>query len=254
MEFTFELTVDRQHVKEAVKALLYTIFFYRTFGSITASTHEFLETPYPHAEAPDIDDEIERQLDVLMTRIESDLETPILSSTSTTPFGSPGQHFNLNSMTPTNPYANIKFEEPEPLAEPPSMNNSRTLRKSPVIHPKEALQREFKFSQVEVKFHDRQKLKKPTWFGKLDEDVLWETWKLNLKVYRKTPDTGSDFFKNLNDSFAELVMKISDAANEYKDHIPIITNTDVMPFTYIISVAGTESWKGYFKKMLADAT
>ncbi|CAM9010597.1 unnamed protein product [Wickerhamomyces anomalus] len=80
MEFSFDLTADRQHVHDAVKG-------------------ESFETY-------------------------SDIATPTLTSTSTTstPFGSPGaKNFTLSSTATSstnmisNPYANIKFNEPEPL-------------------------------------------------------------------------------------------------------------------------------------------
>lgn len=46
MEFAISLTVDKQHLAECLRGILWTIFFHRAMGSIVPETQEFLDVPY----------------------------------------------------------------------------------------------------------------------------------------------------------------------------------------------------------------
>jgi hypothetical protein len=81
--------------------------------------------------------------------------------------------------------------------------------------------------------------RKKSWFV---SEEPFETWCLSLSITSINQE-------ELNDRFASTVMKISELMDEHKEHIPIITNADLIPFEYTIQ-RGDESWKGYIKKML----
>lgn len=120
-----------------------------------------------------------------------------------------------------------------------------------------------KFGQIAVKFYERKKLKKPTWFGKTEEEINWETWIFNIRVI-SNPSIMSinndhhididQFIENLKNVFEKTIWEISEKCDEFKDHIPIITSTDLFPFPYTISTShgNNDSWKEFIKKMLKD--
>lgn len=112
-----------------------------------------------------------------------------------------------------------------------------------------------KFGQIAVKFYERKKLKKPTWFGKTEEEINWETWILNIRVISKSINTDhSQLIENLKLQFEQTLWEISEQCDEYKDHIPVITSTELFPFPYTISTShgNNDSWKAFIKKMLKD--
>lgn len=219
------------------------------------------------------------------------MATPVLTSTSstTTPLGSPSaRNFTLSSTISSgnnnnsnnnnnNPYANIKFNEPDPLTSFDEYDDkqgassfhslgSNKLLKSPRSMPATSstlqsnkttiptgVNNNVKFGQLTVKFYERKKLKKPTWFGKTEEEINWETWILNVRVIQKNTDLSS-LLDNLRLQFEKTVEEIGDYCDKNKDHIPIITSTDLFPFPYTMSTShgNNDSWKAFIKKMLKD--
>lgn len=215
------------------------------------------------------------------------MATPVLTSTSstTTPLGSPSaRNFTLSSTISSsnnnnnnnNPYANIKFTEPDALTSLDDYDekqgassfhslSSNKLLRSPRSMPatSSTLQsnkttvpggnNNVKFGQLTVKFYERKKLKKPTWFGKTEEDINWETWILNVRVIQKFTDPSS-LIDNLRLQFEKTVEEIGEICDKNKDHIPVITSTDLFPFPYTMSTShgNNDSWKAFIKKMLKD--
>lgn len=111
-----------------------------------------------------------------------------------------------------------------------------------------------KFGQLAIKFYERKKLKKPTWFGKTEEEINWETWILNVRVVQKNSELLHTLVDNLKLQFKETVLNISEICDQKKDHIPVITSTDLFPFPYTMSTShgNNDSWKAFIKKMLKD--
>ncbi|KAM9931881.1 hypothetical protein OXX80_008474 [Metschnikowia pulcherrima] len=69
MEFLLNLTAERSVAREALKGVLWTIFFHRLFGPVVPVTNEFLEIPYPMVVGvPDIDSAIDERIDQLIKR------------------------------------------------------------------------------------------------------------------------------------------------------------------------------------------
>jgi len=110
-----------------------------------------------------------------------------------------------------------------------------------------------KFGQLAVKFYEKKKLKKPTWFGKTEEEINWETWIINVRVVQKQTDLSS-LVDNLKSQFEKTIIDIGECCDKNKDHIPVITSTDLFPFPYSMSTShgNNDSWKAFIKKMLKD--
>jgi hypothetical protein len=236
-----------------------------------------------------------------MIKIDSG-DTPLLSTTSTssTPFGSPPTlKFNNNNPvnTSNNQYlrpihddnidtlniGHVAYSVPNSPLFPVNTNNSTvepaaqsinsmTLR-SPKLNshnppgsrnnnvgPQNS---DIKYTQIVINFYESKKLKKPTWFGKIEEEVSFETWLINIRTIKSintqdqcnTDDEESVSIENLQSHFERLIWDISDIADTNKDHLPIIQNTDPLPFNYSISIKSSgsnDSWKEFIKKMLKD--
>lgn len=182
----------------------------------------------------------------------------------------------------TNPYANIKFNEPEPLTTFDEFDNdkqsssvhslgaisNKLSTKSPSSMPttSSTLQttstrtatnnnnNNVKFGQFTIKFYERKKLKKPTWFGKTEEEINWETWILNVRVVQNNTNHQSTLLENTTNQFEKTVLEISETCDTNKNHIPVITSTELFPFPYTMSTShgNNDSWKAFIKKMLKD--
>ncbi|CAN3353620.1 hypothetical protein DICA1_C05798 [Diutina catenulata] len=71
MEFSVNISAERSVVRESVKGILWTIFFHRLFGPITAIDGEFLGVVYPMADLPQLDIEIDEKVDAVVRRLDS---------------------------------------------------------------------------------------------------------------------------------------------------------------------------------------
>ncbi|XP_078176206.1 autophagy-related protein 101-like isoform X2 [Carex rostrata] len=102
-------------------------------------------------------------------------------------------------------------------------------------------------SQVCLSFYEV-KSKQSSWFGSKVERHYWEQWIVNVNVHPINPPRSS--FLNsrekvseetstrrsaLETSVREILFQIIKFANEKQEHIPPITNTEVVSFPYEIS-------------------
>lgn len=77
--------------------------------------------------------------------------------------------------------------------------------------------------QVLLKFQEN----KTSWFGK----ASWETWAMDIII-----DNNSMHFDHLNDEFANVVKRIGQLADAEKEHIPVITSPEALPFGYTVTI------------------
>ncbi|OAY65864.1 hypothetical protein ACMD2_20556 [Ananas comosus] len=104
--------------------------------------------------------------------------------------------------------------------------------------------------QVCLSFYEL-KYKQPTWFSSKTERHYWEQWIIsfhvtNPKIHGKSKATtipGENALEetsmrraNLESSLREVLFQIIMFANEKKDHIPLITNSEVVSFPYEITI------------------
>eukprot|EP01116_Phalansterium_solitarium_P002252 TRINITY_DN12140_c0_g1_i1.p1 TRINITY_DN12140_c0_g1~~TRINITY_DN12140_c0_g1_i1.p1 ORF type:complete len:196 (+),score=62.14 TRINITY_DN12140_c0_g1_i1:132-719(+) len=81
---------------------------------------------------------------------------------------------------------------------------------------------------------------KTRWLAKVEENVRWEQWVLNIFVNKSTkllPERKD----RLNKDLRRLLFDVIRIVNEYKNHIPPITKPDIAPFPYEISFSGLDS-------------
>jgi autophagy-related protein 101 len=91
-------------------------------------------------------------------------------------------------------------------------------------------------AQIAVNFFEK-KRRKSYFFGKADEEICWEIWKLNVTC--ATPRTDSEARKvreAMQSTLQKTALKVIKIVNEEKDHIPPITTTEMNPFPYTIVV------------------
>ncbi|THY62433.1 DUF1649-domain-containing protein [Aureobasidium pullulans] len=102
--------------------------------------------------------------------------------------------------------------------------------------------------QMVVQFSERERRRKKGWFGQKDEDLVWETWTLNIAL--ASPRThqvlcsGADPFcveattsrRAIEKSLSNAILKITDIVQQNKDHVPPITTQDTNTFPYHILV------------------
>ncbi|KAJ0972635.1 hypothetical protein J5N97_020594 [Dioscorea zingiberensis] len=127
-------------------------------------------------------------------------------------------------------------------------------------------------SQVCLSFYEV-KSKQPTWFSNKTERLHWEQWYVNLHVinpkahgkFRHTKaavDHGENSLEErssrravLEASLREVLFQIIKFVNEKKDHIPQVSNSEVISFPYEITIpSSSDSSFGWhtdvFKRML----
>lgn len=111
-------------------------------------------------------------------------------------------------------------------------------------------EKDVKFEQINITFFERKKLKKPTWFGKIDEDVVWEKWCINLQIIKEIE------ILKLSKQFEDKIWEICQICDKHKDHLPIITTINTLPYNYLISILtkddNIDNWKSFIKKMLKE--
>ncbi|KAI4744432.1 DUF1649-domain-containing protein [Aureobasidium sp. EXF-12298] len=91
--------------------------------------------------------------------------------------------------------------------------------------------------QVVVQFSERERRRKKGWFGAKDEDLVWETWTLNIALASpRTNQEVTNTRRAIERSLSNAVMKITDVVQQNKDHVPPITTQDTNTFPYHILV------------------
>ncbi|URE28834.1 hypothetical protein MUK42_18242 [Musa troglodytarum] len=84
------------------------------------------------------------------------------------------------------------------------------------------------------------KNKHATWFGSKIERLHWEQWYINLHVlnpksHENASEESSSRQAALESSLREVLFQIIRFANERKDHIPTVQNSEIISFPYEIS-------------------
>ncbi|XP_072958055.1 autophagy-related protein 101-like [Typha angustifolia] len=108
-------------------------------------------------------------------------------------------------------------------------------------------------SQVTLSFYEVRN-KHPTWFSNKTERLYWEQWHINLHITnpkthgkshnntKASEDNGENAeetsFRHaaLESSLREVLFQVINLANNKGDHIPSVTNSDVVSFPYEITL------------------
>ena len=103
--------------------------------------------------------------------------------------------------------------------------------------------------QLTVQFYEKKRRKAATlgWFtggGKAEEEVCWETWKLDITLANpRTESERNKLMRSVNTTLQKTAVRIVTIVNKHKDHIPPITARDSNPFPYSISLSPrAETW------------
>ncbi|THW50499.1 DUF1649-domain-containing protein [Aureobasidium pullulans] len=91
--------------------------------------------------------------------------------------------------------------------------------------------------QMVVQFSERERRRKKGWFGQKDEDLVWETWTLNIALASpRTHQEATTSRRAIEKSLSNAILKITDIVQQNKDHVPPITTQDTNTFPYHILV------------------
>ncbi|EGF84054.1 hypothetical protein BATDEDRAFT_21739 [Batrachochytrium dendrobatidis JAM81] len=84
---------------------------------------------------------------------------------------------------------------------------------------------------------------KKSWFTKADEDICWEKWDITLTPTQAlTEQLQIQAHALLVKSFEECLVKISDKANEEKDHIPPMLTSEPFPCQITLTLQLATFW------------
>jgi len=104
--------------------------------------------------------------------------------------------------------------------------------------------------QLAVQFFERRKNEKQprlsSWlYGKVEEDVCWEQWTIDVTLARPRTETEVEKVRDaMETSLQKAVMKILTHAGEEKEHIPAITTNETHPFPYKIVINPRDQGRG----------
>eukprot|EP01119_Soliformovum_irregulare_P023141 TRINITY_DN8042_c0_g1_i1.p1 TRINITY_DN8042_c0_g1~~TRINITY_DN8042_c0_g1_i1.p1 ORF type:complete len:202 (-),score=31.15 TRINITY_DN8042_c0_g1_i1:38-643(-) len=80
-------------------------------------------------------------------------------------------------------------------------------------------------------------------FSQVEERVMWEQWWINLKIVNRSLSS-PEGSKRLEEDLQKTVFNILQLANEYKTHIPPLTNKDITPFPYNVTFPTADQSQG----------
>ncbi|CAK9435744.1 uncharacterized protein LODBEIA_P04510 [Lodderomyces beijingensis] len=255
MEFSIDLVGERSVLRESIKGVIWTIFFNRLFGPIQPQTSEFLNITYPQvANQPELDAMIDDKINRYIRSCVNARKLPVHGVMS------------------------IQFLDQVPKKRKASTNTATTTTTT---------------------------RKSSGWFSRgsgsggsggsggggaeagneaIDEENVrvWETWTLNIECLpieeritnRRRETHGARGYNHSHavevsmQNFEMNLLRIYDAVERERDHVPPITTLEVAPFAYRINIlpspsspatltpppppsAGEEEgWGTYIKKIL----
>ncbi|KAJ3325544.1 hypothetical protein HDU76_013137 [Blyttiomyces sp. JEL0837] len=107
---------------------------------------------------------------------------------------------------------------------------------------------------ISIFFTERRAKKNNYWFGKAEEEVCWEQWLISLTLTQaRTEREQLEAKKAVETQLLTALSKITQKANENKDHVPPITNTDSYPFPFQIvfsTIPDASSWGDLLKGLI----
>ncbi|KAF2158174.1 DUF1649-domain-containing protein [Myriangium duriaei CBS 260.36] len=132
--------------------------------------------------------------------------------------------------------------ELETLIDQRATTLSRHFEISPYSNPNASDQQGGR-GQVVVQFMEKKRRK--GWFGgKADDELVWESWVLDVTL--ATPRTDTEVVKArraMENSLQRTALKIINIVNRDRNHIPPITTNETNPFPYQILVnPKNEGW------------
>ncbi|RKP13687.1 hypothetical protein BJ684DRAFT_15938 [Piptocephalis cylindrospora] len=255
--FSLELTVDRPHFKEAVRAILHTILFHRIFSLVTPLELDTLDLTYPSVEDSDVGKKIEDKIRLLTTK--ADVMAPqafteiqqrsrgpshvrIPSSSSAVSLSAQPSSSSITSSSSSSSSSSHQSPGASPSAPstlsstPPGVILTSTPKSSsphPSAHRRSSSSIKHLPTRVQLAVFFFEKKHRSAWFGKSDTDVCWEQWLLTITV--SWPVTEKDRSKDRAISAASLRQALGEVlrlCEERRDHVPIITTSDVNPFPF----------------------
>ncbi|KAJ3020620.1 UNVERIFIED_CONTAM: hypothetical protein HDU68_010083 [Siphonaria sp. JEL0065] len=105
-----------------------------------------------------------------------------------------------------------------------------------------------------LSFSERKARKSQGWFSGEPAVVPWEQWTIRLSVTQsKTERDQLQAKKSIEQQLHSTLLKITQIANDHKDHVPAITTQDSYPFPLQISFNNEQSWGGIIKTLISTS-
>ncbi|KAI9325869.1 hypothetical protein DFJ73DRAFT_867997 [Zopfochytrium polystomum] len=222
---TIDLTADRYYLSNALKAILHSIIFHRGFVATkpVEVTVDALDVTYVKVEDPEVSKLIDEKVLVFIKSLEAHSSSS--TSTASSPIiGTPGAVGVVAAAA-----AAAGFGKAPAAA----------------VHA------------ISVLFLERRAKKSTYWFSvKSEEEVCWEQWTVRVSVTQaRTEREQIEARRAVEANLLGCLLRLTQLANEQKDHVPPITNTDTYPFPFQIvfnSAPDASTWGGLIKGLMSN--
>lgn len=99
--------------------------------------------------------------------------------------------------------------------------------------------------QLSLQFFEKRRRKTYFAFGKVDEEVCWEQWNLDVTLAKPKTEVDAEKVREaMETSLQKAALKIVSVASEERDHIPPITTSETNPFPFQININAKEQGWG----------
>ncbi|KAI8621061.1 autophagy-related protein [Chytriomyces sp. MP71] len=265
MNFELPLSIDRYYLTAVLRAVVHSVFFHRSF-MLTRPVEvslDSLDITYIRVD----DSEMERTIDDRIAQFVKSLDNaslPVASAaTPTTPSlahahshaqpipfkSSPARHGG--SSTASSAASSLKStSSASNLAAIAAAGFSKVAVVAAGSLGADVTAGEYAFI---VSFSERKQKKSGTsWFTNDAPVVPWEQWTIRLHITQsRTEREQIQAKKSVETQLLSALIKITQYANENKDHVPPITTQDGYPFPVQMSFTNSDqSWRGLVKNLI----
>ncbi|KAJ3240342.1 hypothetical protein HDU81_004010 [Chytriomyces hyalinus] len=263
MHFELSLNIDRYYLTAALRAIVHSIFFQRSF-TLTRPVEvalDFLDLTYVRVDDP----EMERFMDERISQFAKSLDSmnlPSSSPASANPLNDPKSSSSSRASSAASSLKSVSSASNlASMAAAAAVGFGRS-----VVGGDSSAGAGNNFGgrtgasasgpgdlAFVVSFSERRAKKTGAWFSNEPNSAPWETWTIRLRVTQSRTEREQIQAKKLvEQQLLATLFKIAQYANENKDYVPAITAQEGYPFPVQISFTNSEqSWGGILKSFIS---
>ncbi|KAI9325489.1 autophagy-related protein [Obelidium mucronatum] len=264
MNFDLPLNIDRYYLTLVLRAISHTVFFHRSF-MLTKPVEvniDFMDLTYVmiRVDDPEIERMIDDKIVSFLKILDSSFIGPAPSSTSSS---TPYKNTPASSSTASTPHNTISSS-----ASTVSLNAAALIKGAAGVLSGVggAVSGSTSSNMVSggasgsphsfiLSFSERKQKKAQGWFSNEPAVIPWEQWTIRLVITQsKTERDQLQAKKSIEQQLHSTLLKITQIANDHKDHVPAITTQDSYPFPMQISFSSDQSWGGIIKTLINTST
>ncbi|KAI8844012.1 autophagy-related protein, partial [Chytriomyces cf. hyalinus JEL632] len=264
MHFELSLNIDRYYLTAALRAIVHSIFFQRSF-TLTRPVEvvlDFLDLTYVRVDDP----EMERFMDERISQFTKSLDSmnlPSSSPASANPLNDPKSSSSSRASSAASSLKSVSSASNlASMAAAAAVGFGRS-----VVGGESSSGAGNSFGgrtgasgagqqgdlAFVVSFSERRAKKTGAWFSNEPNSAPWETWTIRLRVTQSRTEREQIQAKKLvEQQLLATLFKIAQYSNENKDYVPAITAQEGYPFPVQISFTNSEqSWGGILKSFIS---